>query len=175
MSQVTLLFAVELVERRTPLRQLDSEHYLQQRTPSWKRPGQLHSHRCIFQQMLLLAEKNEPIDGITLAAMLRATDGLERIGGMTYLASLVDGVPQTDDIGPYIRILRRKSEARRLIKVGQHIMRLALEKPDRDDLIPHCQRLFYEGLTPDCLPFAYKGYYPEFRCNVISTRGGEVR
>jgi len=46
------------------------------------------THRKIFNAMLELFDKNEPIDLITLTDYLRRQDELEAIGGVSYLSSL---------------------------------------------------------------------------------------
>lgn len=102
---------------------------------------QIDSHRRIYRHMLKLAETNETIDELTLHDRLKASGELERIGGFTSLSLLTSGIPMTDDIGPYVRILRRKADARRLIRAGQAIMNLALDEPDRDELVGDCQEI----------------------------------
>jgi len=51
------------------------------------------SHRKIFAAILDLSERNEPCDLITLSSMLKDKQQLDQVGGMAYLASLVDNVP----------------------------------------------------------------------------------
>jgi replicative DNA helicase len=69
----------------------------------------------------------------------------EQIGGATYISSLIDGVPRTDTIEHYVKILKRKSLARRMLNAGRQIQLLAIDEPDDDSLIPDCQKLFYEA------------------------------
>src|ERR1700704_411782 len=75
----------------------------------------LDSHRRIFEKMIALSERIMPIDLITLGDELRRSGEFEQIGGATYIASLIDGVPRTDTIEPYARILLRHSSARQMI------------------------------------------------------------
>ena len=57
-----------------------------------------NSHRKIFDAMVDLFEKNEPIDLITLTDCLKRDDALESIGGISYLSSLVNMVPTSANI-----------------------------------------------------------------------------
>lgn len=75
----------------------------------------LHSHRRIFEKMITVTEQVMPVDLVTLSDELRRAGEFEQIGGATYIASLIDGVPRTDTIEPYARILLRHSRARQII------------------------------------------------------------
>ena len=51
------------------------------------------AHQKIFSAITDLFSRNEPVDLVTLANILRETGQLEDIGGATYLAAMVDQVP----------------------------------------------------------------------------------
>ena len=51
------------------------------------------AHQAIFDSVLTLFNKNEPIDAVTVAEGLRRSDMLDRIGGLAYLTELIDSVP----------------------------------------------------------------------------------
>ena len=63
----------------------------------------LDSHRRIYDKMVALTERGMPIDLITLTDELRRAAEFEQIGGATYIASLIDGVPRTDTIEHYAK------------------------------------------------------------------------
>lgn len=73
------------------------------------------SHRAIFAAMLMLEERHEPIDTVTLAEELRGQDTLEASGGPGYLAELAAAVPTAANIEYYARKVREKAVLRRLI------------------------------------------------------------
>ena len=52
-------------------------------------------HRAIFNSMLDLYRKNDPIDLVSLSTRLKETKALDQSGGMSYVASLVDTVPSS--------------------------------------------------------------------------------
>jgi len=95
----------------------------------------LDSHRRIFDKMVVLTERLMPIDLITLSDELRRAGEFEQIGGATYIASLIDGVPRTDTIEPYAKLVKQKSMLRRLISASQQIVSLAFEEEDDADVI----------------------------------------
>jgi len=95
----------------------------------------LDSHRRIFEKMVSLTERIMPIDLITLGDELRRAGEFEQIGGATYIASLIDGVPRTDTIEPYAKLVKQKSMLRKLISVSQQIVSLAFEEEDSADVI----------------------------------------
>ena len=95
----------------------------------------LDSHRRIFDKMIALTERLMPIDLITLSDELRRAAEFEQIGGATYIASLIDGVPRTDTIEPYAKLVKQKSMLRKLISASQQIVALAFEEEDDADVI----------------------------------------
>jgi len=95
----------------------------------------LESHRRILDKMIALTERSTPIDLITLSDDLRRAGEFEQVGGATYIASLIDGVPRTDTIEPYAHILKSKSMLRRLITASNQISALAFEEEDEATVI----------------------------------------
>jgi len=67
--------------------------------------------------------------------LLRRAGEFEQIGGATYIASLIDGVPRTDTIEPYAKLVKQKSMLRKLISASQQIVSLAFEEEDEADVI----------------------------------------
>ena len=79
----------------------------------------LESHRRIFARMLDLSGRGERVDRVTLANELMRFSQLESVGGLTYLISLDDGLPQIYNLDSYIRIVKEKSLLRRMILAAQ--------------------------------------------------------
>ncbi len=95
----------------------------------------LDSHRRIFDKMILLSERGSSIDLITLAEDLRRAGELEQVGGAPYLSSLIDGVPRTDTIEPYVKIVKAKAILRKLITASNQIIARAFDEEDDPDVI----------------------------------------
>jgi len=77
----------------------------------------LDSHKRIFACMLSLSREREAIDIVTVSNDLSKKKEIEYIGGVAYLASLSEGLPMRPQIDDYIRIVKDKAMARRLIHV----------------------------------------------------------
>src|SRR6185295_7596214 len=95
----------------------------------------LDSHRRIFDKMVALSERLSSIDLITLSDELRRAAEFEQIGGATYIASLIDGVPRTDNIEHYAKIVKKKSMLRKLISASNQIIARAFDEEDDADII----------------------------------------
>ena len=81
------------------------------------------AHRRIFGAMMELSERSVEIDVLTLKEELDRNGAVEKIGGASYLTSLLDGVPDVGNVEHYARIVKEKSTLRRLIRTGQRILR----------------------------------------------------
>ena len=78
-------------------------------------------HQKIFAGLILLSERSEPADLVTLTAVLKEQGTHEEVGGSAYLSSLVDFVPTAANISYYCRLVKEKAIARELIKVATEI------------------------------------------------------
>src|SRR3990167_9652485 len=59
------------------------------------------SHEIIFQAILDLYSKNEPIDLLTVSSRLKEKKQFKEIGGMSYLTTLMNLVPTASNITHY--------------------------------------------------------------------------
>lgn len=87
-----------------------------------------NSHAGIFEIMLELYNKNEPIDVLTLGNRLEEKGILEKIGGRSYLVSLSNAVPTSSHIFEYAQIVRRKSTLRKLLGAAGAITKLGYKE-----------------------------------------------
>ncbi|MFA6533669.1 MAG: replicative DNA helicase [Patescibacteria group bacterium] len=88
------------------------------------------SHRIIFDAMLYLFEKREPIDLLSLGNRLEETKEIEKIGGRTYLASLANAVPTASHVVNYAKIVGKKATLRRLINAASEITALGFNEEE---------------------------------------------
>lgn len=72
-------------------------------------------HRDLFQTMIDMTEEQLPIDEITLITRLREGGRSDAVGGMVYIAELMDATPVTANVLVYADIVRSKAEARLFI------------------------------------------------------------
>ena len=81
----------------------------------------LDKHRRIYNICSSMFENRETIDTISLGNKLRDYNYLDAIGGLDYLLSLTDSTIDRTNTKEYIRIIKNKSLARRIIKAGEEI------------------------------------------------------
>ncbi len=102
-------------------------------------------HRIIYQAMLDLYEKSEPVDILTVTEHLRQQDKIEEIGGATYIASLGNTVPTAANAGYYAQLVREKSILRSLITASSRIIQKGYEgSDDIEDILDEAEKLIFE-------------------------------
>jgi replicative DNA helicase len=90
------------------------------------------AHSKIYEAILGLYDKNEPIDLLTLSTRLDEQHQLEQIGGRSYLAELTNTVPTSSHVTNYAYIIHRKATRRRLLSASYEISRLSYQEEDDD-------------------------------------------
>jgi replicative DNA helicase len=85
------------------------------------------AHKEIFEAIVDIYDKGEPVDLITLTEQLRTRNTLDAVGGITYLTNLMDAVPATGNVKYYAKIIEDKSLLRRLIKSSNEIISKSYE------------------------------------------------
>lgn len=88
------------------------------------------SHQKIFESMVRLYEKSEPIDLVSSSNKLKELGTLQDIGGYSYLTSLVNKVPTATHIVHYAKIVREKRILRDLISAAHTVAAEAFEEPE---------------------------------------------
>ena len=94
-----------------------------------------NAHTRIFEKMVVLSERGDAIDFITLKEELSKSGELESVGGPAYIASLADGVPRSANVEYYARIVKEKSTLRSLIHSANKILVEAYEAEQEPDLL----------------------------------------
>ena len=92
-------------------------------------------NKTIYEAILNLYGRAEPIDVITVKAELVSLGKFESIGGIEYLASLPDKVPTTANVEKYIKIVQEKSILRSLIKASNEIIDLGYSETEELDSV----------------------------------------
>jgi len=104
-----------------------------------------HVHESIYQAMVQLYDRGEPLDKITVSEELRRRNLLEKVGGLSYLSSLMDTVQTADSATYYAKIVKEKSTLRGLIHAGTQISQIGYEsEEDVDAALDKCEQLVYE-------------------------------
>jgi replicative DNA helicase len=103
------------------------------------------AHRKIIEGIAALVDKGRPIDILALSEEMGRAGSLEEIGGMTYLSSLMDGIPKTLNVEYYAQIIKEKALLRRLIVSSARIISASYEqKEEADDLLNEAQTSIIE-------------------------------
>ncbi|UFJ40424.1 replicative DNA helicase [Brevibacillus humidisoli] len=137
------------------------------------------AHQRIFQTMLDLYEKGEPVDLVTVTAELQDQKVLDEVGGVTYLTNLASAVPTAANVEYYARIVEEKALLRRLIRTATQIANDGYTREDDvGEIIADAERYILElsqnrnsgGFIPirDVLMETYE------RIEFLSQRRGEV-
>ena len=105
-------------------------------------------HKTIFDAMLKLHEKSEPIDLLTISSKLKESVDLDRIGGMSYLTEIVNSVPSASNAEHYAGIVSKKHTMRKLIEAAEHIARIGYdEETELAELLDKAEKKIYEVTT----------------------------
>jgi replicative DNA helicase len=104
----------------------------------------MDKHRMIYDAIIDLFSKRDPIDLLTLANRLIDKDQLELIGGRSYLASLSNMVPTSSHVINYAEIVQKKSTLRKLLRSASEITEIGYnEDEDVADILDRAeQKLF---------------------------------
>lgn len=103
------------------------------------------THRLIYQAMLALAERNQPIDIITLNDELRRVGRLGDVGGSHYLSELNMRTPTAANVEHHARIVFEKSLKRRLIGAAMEIIgNCYSETSDAFEEVDHAEKTIFE-------------------------------
>jgi replicative DNA helicase len=101
-------------------------------------------NQLIFETMLELYEKNDPIDLISVAGRLREKKILQEIGGNTYLTELANEMPVATNAAFYAKTVAKKATLRRLIESASQIAEMAYqENEDVEKMLDEAERKLF--------------------------------
>lgn len=116
-----------------------------------------NSHGDIYQAMIELSEKGEPIDILTLTQKLEEKKRLENVGGASYLSEILATVPTPSHLLHYSKIVREKKVLRDLIQASGEISSFGYnESADVDLLLDKAEKKIFsisqQSLTQNFIP-----------------------
>jgi len=88
-------------------------------------------HEVIYQTILDLFGKQEPIDTLSVANRLEENKKLDFVGGRSYLIHLSNAVPNSSNVKNYAQIVQKKATLRKLIQASTKTIEDAYEE-DQD-------------------------------------------
>lgn len=103
------------------------------------------SHRTIFNAMVELFEKNEPIDLITITDCLKRREEIDAVGGVFYLSSLVNMIPTAANIKYHSKIVRERALLRGLLRSANEIAsRVYEDNFEAEELVDYAEKSIFD-------------------------------
>lgn len=102
------------------------------------------NHSIIYENILDLTQKHEPIDIISLGNKLKEKGKLKDAGGQGYLSELSNKVPTSSHINHYASIVQKKATLRRVLGAATDLTSLGYdEETDVEQLLDKAERLVF--------------------------------
>ena len=99
----------------------------------------------IFDAIIRLFEKREPIDMVTLSEELEKQGVLKEVGGSSYITDMVNNVPSAAHVAQYGQIVAQKATLRRLIGAASEINNLAYDEDQQlDGLLDKAEQTLFD-------------------------------
>ncbi|MBK8986947.1 MAG: replicative DNA helicase [Chloroflexi bacterium] len=136
-------------------------------------------NRRIYEAILRLSDRREPVDLITLTEELRRQEQLEDVGGEAYIINLINMVPTAINAPNYGRLVEATAIRRKLVSAASAIANLAYdEKEDISVVIDRAEQTLFsiseERTTRDLVPIRQIAAEYLDRIQELRERGDDV-
>ena len=116
------------------------------------RPGDFYrpAHQLVYDAILDLYGRGEPADPVTVSAELTRLGVMGRIGGASYIHTLISQVPTAANAGYYAHIVAEQAILRRLVQAGTRIVQMGYGAAGQDstgsvdEIVDRAQAEVYE-------------------------------
>lgn len=78
-------------------------------------------HLTIYDTMIALYDRNDPVDTITVYEELKKQDMIDQVGGLAYISALTDFSPSSASISYYLEIIVEKHTLRKVLAAAYDI------------------------------------------------------
>ncbi len=136
-------------------------------------------HGWIYEAILDLHERREPVDLLTVCDELERREQLDEVGGTVFVTSLVNAVPTSIHAEHYARIIERAATRRRLIDAAGQIAALGYQEADDvGEVVDRAEQLLFgvseRRISRDLVPIkqVLSDYYD--RIEYLTRHQGEV-
>ena len=92
-------------------------------------------HRIIYEAMLDLFSRNEPVDLLSVSSRLKDKGKIEEIGGGSYLTELINTVPTASHVLSYAKTVQNKRILRDLISVSYEISEMGYNEAEDPNVL----------------------------------------
>ncbi|HUR72704.1 MAG TPA: replicative DNA helicase [Sporichthya sp.] len=137
------------------------------------------AHQLVFDAILDLYGRGEPVDAITVSAELTKRGEIARAGGAPYLHTLLSSVPTAANAGYYAQIVAERAILRRLVEAGTRITQMGYSGDGEvDAIVDSAQAEIYQvterRMSEDYQPLSaiMEGTLDEIES--IGNRGGQM-
>ena len=112
-------------------------------------------HRAIYEAVISIFSKGDPIDVVSLVTKLKANGTLERVGGASYITELIETVPAAGNSHYYAELVQGKSALRNLIYAADDIAEIGYSDPESvDEALDQAEKkIFHATQSPSAQKF----------------------
>ena len=101
-------------------------------------------HRLIYNAIIDLYAKGDPVDLLSLSTKLKDKKLLERVGGASYMSELAEGVPSAANLKHYAAIVQKKSALRNLIESAGEVLDMGYHEDEEvDDIFDKAEKKIF--------------------------------
>ncbi|QDS38165.1 replicative DNA helicase [Brevibacillus brevis] len=98
------------------------------------------NHRTIYQAMVDLNQKGQPIDLVSVTTRLQDEKAIDDVGGVSYLMELAGSVPTAANVEYYAKVVREKSNLRKLHLAALQVPKLIMEEVDLNKTVAFLEK-----------------------------------
>lgn len=102
----------------------------------------LDKHKCLFKAIKELVAEEHNVDLITLLEELKCADKLQQTGGVSYITEISSAGIYSNVID-YAKIVKDKSDRRRLIKTGRDLIAKSYEEKEINKVVEYVEDCIY--------------------------------
>lgn len=103
----------------------------------------LSTHRTIYSLITDMLADGKKLDPVTIVSQVQRMGAEDSVGGLSYLAHIMEGIPRGSDPQPYISILKEKSALRRILGMFE----VAIGQIDAGDAASGILEALTSGIT----------------------------
>jgi replicative DNA helicase len=104
----------------------------------------LQKHRWIYEAIISIHERRDPVDFLTLTTELEHHNHLEAVGGDAYISQLITAVPSAISVESYGRLVEQVAVRRRLLDAASDIARFAYdERLPVDQVVDYSEKALF--------------------------------
>ena len=105
-------------------------------------------HQLSYEIISEMLKKDKAVDPLTFIEEAKNRGFLDRLGGQSFIASLIDTVPTTANVEYHARIVRDKSVHRKMIQVCTYITKLGYsEEVEFEEILDEAERAVFDVAT----------------------------